>query len=204
MSSKAIVQTKRDHVVQWSQLKKLYAQQRDRDIGRNNKAIPRTTNGDIKQLATYWHGEYLREVIRNPKALDRDLGSRKRWIESKRTIDRQIAKADPKAVYTANEWFWQEASLRLAIYLESRKAIPNRADLFIESVTETVSEGAEAVGRGLEAATGAAVDTLERAGKKAWSALKIGALVVGGIAGVAVVAPPVIRAFRDDKDEKRK
>ena len=41
-------------------------------------------------------------------------------------------RADPNAVYRANEQFWQEATGKLAIYLESRKAIPSRTELFID------------------------------------------------------------------------
>ena len=186
MPEKVIINPASDHVRQWAAMKQTYVAKRGSDAGRNRKAIPRTTNADIRQLTNYWHGEYLRELLTNPKALDKDLASRKRWIDSKRKLDRQLAKADKNALYVENEWFWQEASRRIAIYLESRKAIPARAELFVDAVSESVSEQVEAV-----------KDAAEKAGKDAWEAIKTGALILGGLTAAAIVIPPIIRALND-------
>ena len=183
MPEKVIINPASDHVRQWAAMKQTYVAKRGSDAGRNRKAIPRTTNADIRQLANYWHGEYLRELLTNPKALDKDLASRKRW-------NRQQTEARPpagqsrhrNALYAENEWFWQEASRRIAIYLESRKAIPARAELFVDAVSETVSEQVEAV-----------KDAAEKAGKDAWEAIKTGALILGGLTAAAIVIPPIIR-----------
>ena len=195
MNDKTTVKAQPDHVTQWAQLKRVYVTKRGSDAGRNRKAIPRTTNADIKQLADYWHGEYLQEMIGRPKALDKDRASRKRWVEAKRTIDRQLAHADPNAVYAVNEWFWQDATSRLAIYLESRKALPSKASLLIESVSETVQEGVDGA---VNAAKDAVSTVVDQAGKSMWPILKIGGLVIGGIAGAAIVIPAIIRAFKDE------
>lgn len=194
MSEKVIVMAASDHVRQWAALKKTYVAKRGSDAGRNRKAIPRTTNADIRQLANYWHREYLRDLLVRRKALDKDLASRKRWIENKRKIDRELASADKNAPYAQNEWFWQEASRRVAIYLESRKAIPDRADLLLDAVSETVTEHVEAV-------KDAADKALDKAGDRAWSAIKTGALILGGLVGAAIVIPPVIRALTDSSEK---
>ena len=146
MKEKTTIEPRRDHVRQWVALKQLYARKRGSDADRNKKAIPRTTNGDAKQLVQYWHGEYLSDVIGKPKALDRSLASRKEWVARKRALDRALAGADPNATYRANEQFWHDTG-RLAIYLESRKAIPTRTEIFFESVGETVSEHVDSVKR---------------------------------------------------------
>lgn len=185
MNAKHTIPARSDHVLQWAALKRLYVTQRGSDAGRNRKAIPRTTNGDIAQLSQWWHDEFSRQLLLHPKPLDRDLASRKRWKDSKRTIDRQLRDADPKALYPQNEWFWQEASKRLAIYLESRKAVPNRADLMVDSLAETVQEHAQT-----------AKDLARRAAEAApsiGSAVKTGALLIGGL----VAAVLVVRALRD-------
>jgi len=186
MTSKHTIPAKSDHVRQWAALKRLYVEQRGSDAGRNRKAIPRTTNGDISQLSQYWNDELSRQILLNPRALDSDLASRKRWKASKRKIDQQLRGADPNAVYSQNEWFWQEASKRLAIYLESRKAVPGRADLVVDSITETVKEHAEAV-------KDVARRAVEAAAPGIGSALKTGALVIGGL----VAAVLIVRALRD-------
>ena len=182
-----IIKQKRDHVLQWVALKRLYMAKRGSDPSRFGKAIPRTTNADVRQLVRYWHGEYLRQILRHPKALDRDKASRKRWVEAKRTIDSQLAKASPNALYSSNEWFWDSATSRLAIYLESRKAIPSRARLAFESVRETVDEH-------IESAKNLARDV---AGGEFWPWVKTGALVAGGLVAAAIVIPPIVRAFKD-------
>ncbi|MEM9493770.1 MAG: hypothetical protein AAGC55_31780 [Myxococcota bacterium] len=183
---------KNDHVRQWVALKKLYIKERGSDAGPNKKAIPRTTNDDVEQLSKYWHGEYLRELIKRPLVLDKDLASRRRWLESKRTIDRQLAQADPKARYPANAWFWDDATAKLSIYLESRKAVPSPAKLLVEAVSETVTEKVTA-----------AKDAVNETTKGIGSLFKTGLLVLGGLAGARWVVPPLIEAVRREPDKRR-
>ena len=173
-----------NHVDQWLAFVRLYKDKRGSDAGPFNKAIPRTTNGDVKQLSDYWHNEYLLEVMR-PLALDRDLASRKRWIEAKRTIDQQLAHADPNALYANNVWFWNDATSKLALYLQSRKAVPTRATLMAEAVDETIQEGIQA-----------AKDVAGEAGKSLWASIKpiaVVAGVIGAITGAVILIPPIFR-----------
>ena len=187
---KTIVQSTSDHVRQWIALKRTYVAERGSDAGRFRMAIPRTTHKDVRQLTDYWHGEYLREVVRSPNALDRDRASRRRWVNSKHTIDAQLSNADPGARYPHNEWFWQDATSKLAVYLEGRKAVPSHTQLVIESVRE-------AVGEQIDAATDLANKTIDEAGKRFMSSIKTAAWLVGGLIASAIAIPRMVRALKD-------
>ena len=190
MTQNYTIPARSDHVKQWAEFKRLYVTQRKSDAGRDRKAIPRTTYGDIARLTEYWHRQFVTALLLRPKALDRDLASRRHWRASKRRIDAQLRSANPKALYPQNEWFWQEASKGLAIYLESRKAVPDRAELVIDSITETVEERVEDVK--------AAAKKVANAASGIGTAVKVGALVIGGLAATAIVA----RVLRDDTSER--
>ena len=190
MTKKINVKAKNDHVLQWAEFKRLYVADRGSDAGQNRKAIPRTTFGDIAQLAKYWHNEYLRELLRNPSARDKSPASRKRWLAAKRKIDEQLRSAAKSSQYPENEWFWQVATRRLAIYLESRKAIPSRTELLIESLRETVEEHAETAKK-------LAKRAVDAAGGETLSNLKTGVLIVGSLAAAALAIPLIVRALKD-------
>lgn len=193
MNRKHTIAARSDHVKQWAEFKRLYVTQRKSDAGRDRKAIPRTTYGDIARLTEYWHRQFITALLLRPKALDRDLASRKRWKVSKQRIDAQLRGADPNALYPQNEWFWQEASKGLAIYLESRKAVPDRAELVIDSITETVNERAEDVK--------AAARQVANAAPGIGTAVKVGALVIGGLAAAALAAR-VLRDFYPERPRR--
>jgi hypothetical protein len=187
-----------DHVIQWAKLKRLYKQKRGHDTGKNNKPIPRTTNGDIGKLTQWWHAEFMRGILRNPWASKPDA---KRWIEDKNKIERDIKGADPAAVYRDNEWFWQEATRRISKHLESAKAVPSPTELLLDSFKETIADRAKDLSKGALGAVDAvsdAADAITDAGKRAVSMLKTGAIIAASVLGAAIVVPPVIRAMRKD------
>ena len=190
MIKNTVVQSTSDHVRQWIALKRTYVAERGSDAGRFGKAIPRTTHRDLRQLTDYWHGEYVRELLRSPKALDRDRASRRHWVNSKRSIDAQLVNADAGAQYPHNEWFWQEATSKLAMYLESRKAVPGRTQLVIDSIRETAAEQ-------IDAATDLVSETVDEAGKRFIAAIKTGAWILGGLIASAVAIPRMVRVFKD-------
>ncbi|MCG8419453.1 MAG: hypothetical protein MJE77_16100 [Proteobacteria bacterium] len=190
MMRTTVVQSTSDHVRQWIALKRTYVAERGSDTGRFGKAIPRTTHGDVRQLTDYWHGEYSREVVRSPRALDRDRASRRHWVNSKRRIDAQLLNANPGTPYPHNEWFWQDATSKLALYLDSRKAVPSRTQLIVESVRETVSDH-------IDATADRASEAIDQAGNRLMAALKTGAWIVGGLIVSAIAIPRMVRAFKD-------
>jgi len=195
MTDKITIKPQGDHVLHWVQLKQMYKAKRGSFAGKFGLAVPYATNGDVALLVKWWDNELRRELMRNLFANDQSPSSVKQWYEHKAKIDKHIAGADKTAVYPENDWFWDEATKRLAIYLQSRKAIPSRSELMIDAIGETVVEHGQAV---KELAKDAA-STVTDAGKEFVSTLKKGALILGGIVGAAVVLPPVIRAFRDDR-----
>ena len=172
---------KGDHVAQWIQLKRLYVDKRGSDAGRHNKAIPRTTNDDVKQLTKWWHSQYVLELAKDDN--DRSKSSRKEWLESKRKIDAYLTGANPAGVYPENEWFWQRATRRLAQYLESRKVVPGELELLFDAVEETVEERIDDVSK--------VANTADAVG----SMIKKGLLISGGVAAALLIIPPVFRAF---------
>ena len=188
-----VISAKGDHILQWIALKEAYVAKRNSDPGRFGKAIPRTTNRDVMELARWWHNEFQRALLQNPFLDDRDKASRKQWEMDKKKIDGQLASADPAALYPENEWFWQSASFGAAHYLEGRKAVPSKTELMLEAVKETIQDRVEDVRKVGAAATGL--------GERVFSVLKTGALIVGGVVGAAIILPPVIRAFRNTGDK---
>jgi len=193
MEEAILVKARNDHVLQWIELKRMYIAKRGSDAGRFGKAIPRTTNGDVAQLTNWWHNQFARELVSNPFAQDRDLASRQRWQKNKAAIENELKDADPSAVYPRNEWFWQEATSRLALYLQGRSAVPSSAQLVIESVQETVAEGIEAGKELAEKASQSIRDTL-------LTTVKTGAIIVSSVAAAAIVLPRVVRAMGSGKE----
>lgn len=185
------IRSQRDHVIQWTKLKRLYVSKRGSDPGKNRKQIPRTTNADIAELTTWWHKEFVRGVGRNPRGNKAD---QQRWVAAKKKIERDLEDTDPAALYPHNEWFWQEATARVSIFLEAAKAVPTAAELLFESFEESIDDRIDDA-KDLAAK---ATDTITEAGKGALSVLKTGALITAGVVGAAIVVPPVIRAIRKD------
>ncbi len=187
-SEKLSVEAKGDHVAQWTELREQFEKKRGFDEGRNRKKIPRTTNADVKQLANFWHRELLRAIVSNPFPRDKDKASRARWLHSKAQIDYELKNAKPDEIYARNEWFWQEATTRLALYLQGLKAIPSSTTMIVDSVFEVIEEGADAAQQ--------LVKDVAEVGDRALHKLKIGTIIAASVVGAAVILPPVIRAFR--------
>jgi hypothetical protein len=182
-----VVETKQDHIRQWIELKRKFSELRGFDIGRNRKAIPRTTNGDVREIIDWWDAELTRALLRDPRALDKDKASVRRWMQAKRELDSTLRRAKPQAVFRRNEWLWQEETARLAQYLEARKMVPSAVQLAVEAVKETVSERIDQAQE--------LVSDVSKAGK----AIKTGAIVLGvGVAGALISVPLLRRAARKE------
>lgn len=191
MTETITLKAKTDHIQQLVELLQLFTAKRGSDAGHNNKAVPRTTYGDVVVLAKWWDNEFKRALLRLGLAgsNDKSKASRKEWMNTKKLIDEQAEDADPNALYPDNQWFWQQATKRLAIYLESLKVVPTDTELMLEAIGETLAEHAQA-------AKDLAKDAADAAGSPlAW--LKTAAYIAGGVAGAALLLPPIIRAFRD-------
>lgn len=215
MDEHIFMKPKRNHSQQWLALKKLYVSKRRSDAGANRKAIPRTTNGDVAQIARYWDSEYKRAIGRRPKVPGEGKNKREKWLADKERIDDLLAGREASALFAENEWFWQRATHHVAIFLQARKSAPTAAELFIDALTDRSRGVAEALADAAQniggKAADAAEDAAEAVGDAARSAgkavlgigdgvvsmLKTGALIAAGVVGAAIVLPPVIRSFRD-------
>src|SRR5678815_4971651 len=81
--------------------------------------VPRTTNADVLQLATYWTYAIAKVEIKRrqmgpggPEALHYTGidGEIRRWREVLRDVDRYATTGDPAATYPKNEAFWRATS----------------------------------------------------------------------------------------------
>ncbi len=187
-TDKLIIRAQNDHIRQWLELKQRYDAMRGSDAGRAHKKIPRTTNGDVKQIVAWWHDEFVRAIVRDPFVRDKDNASRERWALAKEAIDKELKGADQNARYARNAWFWQDETFRVALYLQGRKAIPSDLSLIVESVAEAIEESAGAAKE--------LVKDVGDVGGRVVSKLKTGAIIAASILGAAIVLPPVIRALR--------
>jgi len=189
MDDKLLLKAKNDHVLQWIELVTVYTAKRGADPGIGNKAVPRTTCGDVEQIARWWDNELKRVLLLRGPALknDKSPSSRKEWMDAKRVIDERSKAFEKSTLYPDNQWFWQKATKRLAIYLESLKVVPTDSELMFDAIGETLAEHAQTV-----------KDAAKEAVEAGSSWLKTGVIVAAGIAGAAIILPPVIRALRDD------
>jgi len=171
-----------DAVRLWVELKKTYVAMRGSDPDRSGKAVPRTTNADIKQLAARWSHELSKS--KRPK-LDADKSTRTEWAACLAEVEHLTAGVDPNSTYAKNEKFWQVYTKRLAVYLESLKVVPSRWELATAAIKEAVVELPETMGRATRATASAAASLVK-------DPAKLAAVLLGG----ALLLPPVIRAFR--------
>ena len=201
MTEKITIEASKDHVLHRTALLKFYRKKRGETKTRKGYMIPLTIRRDIVQLVKWWDAEYRRARKRWHKDPTHGL-----WKRAKQRIARDMEGADPEAVYPANEWFWNFVLLKLAIYLEVLKTSPSPTQLLMESFRETVEErlgdakdlidGVTDTASELAEAAGDIGEAIADAGDKAWSGIKVAAIVGGGLLGAAIVVPPVVRAIR--------
>ena len=193
MAEKIIIKPHDDHVLQRIAQLRYLRRKRGEFKTKAGYMVAKTTNGDISQMFKYWDGEY--EDSRASEGWYKD-GDKRQWLVDRKAIAADLEGADPAALYRRNEWFWNQAILKLSILLQVAKSRPSPTEMFIEAVKETVTERIKDADTAIEKAGNAAKSVTE-AGERAWSTLKIAGIVAASVAGAAIVLPPIIRAFRD-------
>lgn len=183
---KAIIAKETDAVRRWVALKKVYSEARGSTVGANKKAVPNTTNADVKQLATLWSNEVKKVKPRN----DHERSDHQRWQACVDKVAKLADATKPDERYPDNEEFWQHCTARLAIYLESRKVVPSEWQLFKEAVVESLAEVPGTIGRAGLATAGAVGDAANAVVSKP-------ALAAMAILGGILLVPPIIRAVRE-------
>lgn len=128
--------------------------------------IPRSTNGDVLQLAEFWS-----RALEEPKA-QRENGYdtvRARWTAVMRDVEALARNTDPAAVYPKNHAFWRSASsvaIHVAAALEYGLGDAQRWMASIGSSLQVASDRTKALAGAIAASVReAAADTARAAGK---------------------------------------
>jgi hypothetical protein len=103
--------------------------------------VPRTTNADILQLATYWTSALAQVEIKRremgphgPQALQQAGldGEIRRWRTALADVDTYAATGDPAAVYAKNDAFWR-ASASLSVTLAAIDEAPPPFEMLLDT-----------------------------------------------------------------------
>lgn len=110
----------------------------DQVTGRLIRRVPRTTIGDVRQLARYWSESLAR--IGSHSAADKSYHHvLERWTAAIAEVQRIPADADPDAVYAHNVDFW-EAVMTIAIQIAVTAETPSRWQIVKESAHHALVE----------------------------------------------------------------
>lgn len=155
----------------WSAQKKYLAQKRGSDklppppgFGMGQMDIPRTTNQDVLQLATYWTHQ-----LAEAKQVMGYAGVMAKWKVASADVDRFAKIGKPDEVYPKNNEFWRTA-LEVAIQIAIADEAPSKWDLFVGSVKDSITHLPE---------------TLEHAGSAALEVVGEAAHATGKVVGEA-------------------
>ncbi len=151
--------------------------------------IPRSTNQDVLQLATYWSQQLAKakQVMGYKDAVDK-------WHAIIADVDRLAKTGKPDGVYPKNNEFWH-ASNDIAIQIAIGDESPSKWDMVVGSVKDSVShlpatlEHTASTGADLVAsAAHAAGKIVNEAGKGLFSGFGLPLLVGGGLLGVYLIS----------------
>jgi hypothetical protein len=106
-------------------------------------AIPRTTNADVLQLATYWTKALTKlELKRFAGGVVNDMGldgEKRRWQAALADVDKYAKGGTPSDIYPKNHEFWR-ASGKLSITVAAIDEEPAPLDLMIDSFKQSVKD----------------------------------------------------------------
>jgi hypothetical protein len=151
--------------------------------------IPRTTNADVLQLATYWSNELAK--VKHVFGHD---GVVARWTPVVNDVDKLAKNGKPDEVYAKNNEFWREMQ-QVAIQIAVADEAPSKWDMVVDSVKDSVkhlpetltgaaSKGAELI----ESAAHAVGKVANEAGKGLFSGLGAPVLIGAGLIGLFLIS----------------
>jgi hypothetical protein len=110
--------------------------------------VPRTTNADIVQLATYWTSALAKVEIKRrqmgphgPEALHQAGldGEIRRWRAALADVDIYATTGDPAAIYVKNEAFWR-ASASLSVTISVIDEAPPPFEMLLDTIVQRPGE----------------------------------------------------------------
>jgi hypothetical protein len=151
--------------------------------------IPRTTNADVLQLATYWSNELAK--VKHVFGHD---GVVARWTPVVDDVDKLAKPGKPDEVYAKNNEFWREMQ-QVAIQIAVADEAPSKWDMVVDSVKDSIvhlpqnlgvaaSKGAELI----ESAAHAVGKVANEAGKGLFSGLGAPVLIGAGLIGLFLIS----------------
>jgi hypothetical protein len=169
-------------------------------LGGGTMAVPRTTNGDVLQLATYWSHAFsdARAVLDDHDQTERE------WNEVLADIDKHAKGADPNAVYSGNNVLWRVLDNVSSNVSVAAKA-PTRWDLFVGALEKSIKDLPENLVKEVEWVGGRAkdvvVDVAGAAGSAANTAIKglFSGITTPFLVGGGVLAAVLLLRNRDDQ-----
>jgi hypothetical protein len=203
MSQKVIIKSQADYLDHMAALLRFYKKERGMVETESKSKVPRTTYHDVQQLTGWWKREFQRVCVNGSK---HSHPTHRLWEDAVIQIERDMQGADLDTEYPDNEWFWFRVLMRLADHMEDLRTTPSNTELILDSITEAIDDRISdakrlfgAAGDAAESAistAGRAVESVMETGERMWSGMKTAAYVGLGVVGVAIVAPPIIRAMR--------
>lgn len=176
--------------------------------------VPRTTNGDILQLAAYWNGAWaqLEEAWRRGNVLGRIadplglIAERARWQAATAEVEDTAKSGKASDVYPKNDGFWR-ASRSLAAALDRYHQRPARSqitlDITEESLPERVIDFLTDLGGHIADAAGTVSHAINDLGREAGKGFfdGLGMPLVVGAAGVAALWLLLRHRHRDHRNQ---
>ena len=153
------------------------------------RPIPRTTNADVLQLATYWSNELAK--VKHVMGHD---GVVARWTPVLADVDKLAKPGKPDAVYAKNNELWREMQ-EVAVQIAVSDEAPSRWDMVVgaikdsvihlpQTLTSAASKGAELI----EGAAHAVGKVANEAGKGLFAGLGAPVLIGAGLIGLFLVS----------------
>jgi hypothetical protein len=160
--------------------------------------IPRTTNGDVAQLAAYWTAHLVRVGVHHADDTSyRHLVDR--WFAATADVVRLTRGADVTATYARNTEFWA-ALMTIAIQVAVTDEAPSKWTLITESIGASVHKLPDTLTTAAARIASAFSDTLGAAARKAGLAIAKPLLIAaGGVIGFVVL----LRVLREGRSERK-
>jgi hypothetical protein len=179
----------------WNAQREFLAQKRGSDMvppptgfGGGPMVVPRTTNQDVLQLATYWTDQ-----LSKAKQVMGYAGVAARWKTAVDDVDQLAKPGKPDDVYSKNNELWRR-SLEVAIQIAIADEAPSTWDMVVDSVKDSVTHLPQNLESGLEKGADAIASAghkvgqvVGEVGKGLVSAVGAPVLVGAGLLGLYLV-----------------